>query len=61
MIILNQSIKTMQNSATWIQTALLFILKLNMFKKILQMVLKKNLIHQIMNATDHYLQEKIKK
>ena len=28
MIILNQSIKTMQNYATWILTALLFILKL---------------------------------
>ena len=27
MIILNQSIKTMQNYATWIQTALLFNIK----------------------------------
>ena len=35
MIMLNQSIRTMQNYATWIQTALLFILKLKMFMKIL--------------------------
>ena len=48
MIILNQSIKIMQNYVTWIQTALLFILKVKMFQKILQMMLKKDLIHQIM-------------
>ena len=41
--------------------SLLFILKLRMFMKILQMMLKKDLIHQIMKSTDHYLQEKIKK
>ena len=35
-IILNQSIKTMHNYATWILTALLFILKLKIFMKILQ-------------------------
>ena len=46
-IILNQSIKTMQNCATWIQTALLFVLKPGMFMKILQMMLKKYLIDQI--------------
>ena len=37
MIILNRSIKTMQNYVTWIQTA---SLKLKMFMKILQMMLK---------------------
>ena len=36
MIILNQSIKTMHNYATWILTALLFLLKLKIFMKILQ-------------------------
>ena len=40
-IILNQSIKTMQNYATCIQISLLFILKLKIFIKILQMMLKK--------------------
>ena len=57
MIKLNQSIKIMQNYATWIQTASLFILKLKMFMKILHMMLKKYLIHQIMMSTDHCLQE----
>ena len=52
MTTLNQSIKTMQNYATWVQTALLFILKLKIFMKILQMILKKDLI-QTMNAIDH--------
>ena len=41
MILLNQSIKTMQNYITWTQTALLFIINLNIFIKILQMILKK--------------------
>ena len=40
MIVLNQSIKTMQNYVTWIQKALLFILKLKTFMKILQMMFK---------------------
>ena len=48
MIILNHSIRTMQNYATWIQIVLLFILKLNMFMKILLRMLKKDFIHQIM-------------
>ena len=60
MIILNQSIKTMQNYATWIQTALLFILKLKISIKILQIMLNKDLIHQIMKSIDYYLQESIK-
>ena len=60
MIILNQSIKTMQNYATWIQTALLFILKLKISIKILQIMLNKDLIHQIMKSLDYYLQESIK-
>ena len=61
MIILNESIETKQNYATWIETTSLFILKLKLFIKILEMILKKDLIHQIMKSTDHYLQEKIKK
>ena len=60
MIILNQSIKAMQNYATWIQTALLFILKLKISIKILQIMLNKDLIHQIMKSLDYYLQESIK-
>ena len=51
MIILNQS---MQNSTICIQTALLYIIKLKMFIKTLQMMLKKDLIHQIIQLTDHY-------
>ena len=41
MIILNQSIKTMQNYVIWIQIALSLILKLKMFARTLQMILKK--------------------
>ena len=41
MVVLNQSIKLMLDHATSIQIALLFILKLKMFVKILQMMLKK--------------------
>ena len=52
---------TMQNYATWMQSALLFILKLNVFMKILLMMLKKNLMHNIMKSTDHCLQETTKK
>ena len=51
MIILNQS---MQNSTICIQTALLYIMKLKMFIKTLQMMLKKDLIHQIIQLKDHY-------
>ena len=58
MIILNQRIVTRENCATWIQTALLFILKLKMFLKILQMTMKEDLIHQIIKSIDHYLQKK---
>ena len=53
MIILNQIIKTMRNYATWIQTALLFIFKLKMFIKTLQIMLEKDLTHQIMKFRDH--------
>ena len=52
MIILNQNIKTMQNYVTWILTALLFILKRKIFIKILQMMLKKKIIQQIMTLID---------
>ena len=54
------SIKTMQNYATWIQTALLFILKLKISIKILQIMLNEDLIHQIMRSIDYCLQESIK-
>ena len=45
-IILNQNIKTMRNYAIWIQIVLLFILKLKIFAKILQMILKNDLTHK---------------
>ena len=45
MIILNQSIKTKQNYATWILTALLFTLKPNNFLKTLVIMLKNGLTH----------------
>ena len=61
MIVVNQSIKTMQNYVTWIQKALLFILKLKIFMKILQMMFKNGLIHHIMKSIDHCLLEKNKK
>ena len=61
MIILNQTINTMQDYAIWIQIVLSLILKLNVFKKILQMMLKNDLVHQIMKSIDHCLQEKTKK
>ena len=47
MIILNQSIIRIQNYATWIQIALVFRLKLRMFMKTLQMMLRKDLIHEV--------------
>ena len=42
-----QSISTMQNCATYIQI-------LKMFMKTLQIILKKDLTHQIMKSIDHY-------
>ena len=57
-IILNQNIKTMQEYVMWILTALLFILKLNIFIWILQMMLKKDVIHRIMKLVDHYQKNK---
>ena len=53
MIILNQNIKKMQNYVIWILTALLFILKLQIFIKIVQVMLKKDMIHQITKLIDH--------
>ena len=58
---LNQGIRIMQNYAIWMQTVLLLISKKKIFMKILQMMLRNDLIHKIMSATDHYLKEKIKK
>ena len=60
MIILNQSIKTMQNYATCKLTALLFILKLKKFMNILRTMLQKDLINQIMKSIGHCLLEKQK-
>ena len=54
MIILNENIKTMQNYVIRILTALFFILKLRIFKKILQKMLKTDMIYQIMKLIDHY-------
>ena len=51
----------MPNYAIWIQTVLLLILKQKISVKILHKMLKKDLIHQITNAIDYYLKEKIKK
>ena len=51
----------MQSYATWIQIVLSLILKLKMFMKILLLLLKKDLIHQIMKLIEHCLQEKNKK
>ena len=42
------------------QVVLLFILKLKMFMKTFPMMLKKDLIHEIMKSIDHCLQERIK-
>ena len=58
-----QSITIMQNYVIWTETVLLFILKQKISMKISLMMLKKDLIHEIMSATplnaiDHYLQEK---
>ena len=44
----------MQTYVIWILTALLFIFKLKTFIKILQMILKKDMIHQIIKLIDHY-------
>ena len=45
----------------WIQIVLFFKSKVMMFLKILQVMLKKDLIIQTMKLMDHCLQEKIKK
>ena len=44
-----------------IEIALLFILKLKIFKKILLMMLKNGLIHQIMSVIDHSVKGKTRK
>ena len=49
-IMLNQNMNTMQNYVIWTQIALLFALKLKMFMKILHVILKKDLVHQIMKS-----------
>ena len=54
MIILNHCIKTIQNYVTWIQKALLFTLKLKIFINKFQMMLKTDMMHQIMKLIDHY-------
>ena len=60
-IMLNQGISKMKSSVIWIQKALLFKLELKMFIKILQMILKKDLIHQIMKSIENSLQKRIRK
>ena len=58
-ITFNQSIRTIKNYATWIQTALSFILKLRMFMEKLQLMLKNKLIHQVLSSIDHCKQDLI--
>ena len=65
-IIFNQNIvaiqfNTMQNYATWIQIVLQYILKSNKFMKTLQMMLRKDFTHQIMQSRGHHPRVKIKK
>ena len=60
LVILNQNIERMQDYVTRIQIVLSSILKLKMYINILLMMLKKDLIHQIMKLIDHVLQEKTK-
>ena len=60
-IILNQSINTVQSYATRIQIVSLFISKLKMFIKTSQMMLKKDLIHQVIKYIGICLQENMKK
>ena len=54
MITLKHNVSKIQNYATSIQIAVSFILKLRMFMKTLQIMLKKDLIYQIMKSIDHY-------
>ena len=56
MIMLNQNIKTMLSYATWIQIVLLFILKLKIFTKVLQMMLKNGFTHEtiVKMVKDHF-------
>ena len=63
MIQLNQIIKTKQNCLAQILAALLFILKLKIFTKILLMMLKDGLIHLTMTRMmkDRFQQARIKK
>ena len=61
MIILDLNIKIMQNYVIWLLTALLFILKLIIFTKILHFMLKLDLIHQIMKLMVHYQNKEINK
>ena len=60
MITLNQGTSKMRNYATWVQTALLFILKLKIFLKTFQMMLKKGLIHQMTKSICCSKQERSK-
>ena len=48
MIILNQSTRAMRNYVAWMQIVLLLILKQKMFIKVLLIMLRKDLLHQIM-------------
>ena len=58
MIVFNQSISTMQNYVRWTLIALSSVLKLKIFLKTLQMMLKKDLIHQILKSISHFKKQK---
>ena len=59
MIELNRNINKMPNYVTWIQIVFSSVSKLKMFMKILLMMFKKDLIHQIMKIMDHCRQKKL--
>ena len=50
-------LKYQNNGIIWILKDLLFILKMKIFIKIMQMMLKKDMIHQTMMVIDHYQKE----
>ena len=61
MIMLNQNIKTMKNNVTYIYGQVymdteIFIIQIFIIK-ILHMMLKTDMIHQVMRLIDHYQKE----
>ena len=53
-VALNHEQMKKDHNVTFIQTASLFILKLKMLMKILQMMLKNGLTHQVMKLINHF-------